>query len=279
MTEYLRPHRLTDALAALAAGSRLVVAGGTDVMPALQGRALRGAVLDVTALPELTGIDRTGDGWRIGAATRWSALRDAALPPAFDALRAAAAEVGGRQIQNAGTLAGNLCNASPAADGVPPLLVLDAAVELASARGTRRLALAEFLTGARRTVCAPDEILTAVLVPEAAVQGRAAFRKLGARRHLVISIAMVAVRIEADAGMIRQAALAVGACSAVARRLPLIEAALAGLPAGGGAPAVEDAVVAAALDPIDDLRGSAAFRSAAAAELLRRALADLAGAP
>jgi CO/xanthine dehydrogenase FAD-binding subunit len=279
MTEYLRPHRLTDALAALAAGSRLVVAGGTDVMPALQGRALRGAVLDVTALPELTGIDRTGDGWRIGAATRWSALRDAALPPAFDALRAAAAEVGGRQIQNAGTLAGNLCNASPAADGVPPLLVLDAAVELASARGTRRLALAEFLTGARRTVCAPDEILTAVLVPEAAVQGRAAFRKLGARRHLVISIAMVAVRIEADAGMIRQAALAVGACSAVARRLPLIEAALAGLPAGRAAAAVEDAVVAAALDPIDDLRGSAAFRSAAAAELLRRALADLAGAP
>jgi CO/xanthine dehydrogenase FAD-binding subunit len=279
MTEYLRPHRLTDALAALAAGSRLVVAGGTDVMPALQGRALRGAVLDVTALPELTGIDRTGDGWRIGAATRWSALRDAALPPAFDALRAAAAEVGGRQIQNAGTLAGNLCNASPAADGVPPLLVLDAAVELASARGTRRLALAEFLTGARRTVCAPDEILTAVLVPEAAVQGRAAFRKLGARRHLVISIAMVAVRIEADAGMIRQAALAVGACSAVARRLPLIEAALAGLPAGRAAAAGEDAVVAAALDPIDDLRGSAAFRSAAAAELLRRALADLAGAP
>ena len=135
-------------------------------------------------------------GLRIAACTTWSEIRDAALPPACDALRAAAAEVGGRQIQNAGTIGGNLCNASPAADGVPPLLALDAAVELASAAGTRRLPLAAFLLGPRRTDRRPGEILTAVLLPEAALAGRSVFLKLGARRHLVISIAMVAVRLD-----------------------------------------------------------------------------------
>ena len=92
-------------------------------------------MLDITGLGELRGIARGPGGLRIGACTTWAEIRDAALPPAFDALRAAAAEVGGRQIQNAGTIGGNLCNASPAADGVPPLLALDAEVELASAAG------------------------------------------------------------------------------------------------------------------------------------------------
>ena len=112
----------------------------------------------------------TAGGLRIGACTTWSAIRDAALPPAFDALRAAAAEVGGGQIQNAGTIGGNLCNASPAADGVPPLLALDAEVELASAAGTRRLPLAAFLRGPRRTDRRPGEMLTAVLIPAAALR-------------------------------------------------------------------------------------------------------------
>ena len=99
------------------------------------------------------------------AATTWSEIAAANLPPAFDALRQAAREVGSIQIQNRGTIAGNLCNASPAADGVPPLLALDAAVELASANGTRQLPLSEFITGYRRTARQPDEILSAVIVP------------------------------------------------------------------------------------------------------------------
>jgi CO/xanthine dehydrogenase FAD-binding subunit len=182
--------------------------------------------------------------------------------------------VGGRQVQEAGTIAGNLCNASPAADGVPPLLVLDAEVELAGARGTRRIPLERFITGPRRTAREPGEIVTALRVPAAALAGRSRFLKLGARRHLVISIAMVAVRLDLSGGRIARAALAVGSCSPVARRLPGVEAALAGLRAEAAADGIDGTEVARALDPIDDVRGGAAYRAEVAAELLRRAVAE-----
>jgi CO/xanthine dehydrogenase FAD-binding subunit len=273
---YIRPGALADALARLADGTHSVLAGGTDLYPAAVGGALPGALLDITAIRELAGITRTPDGLRIGATTTWSAIAAASLPPACDGLRAAAREVGGVQIQNAGTIAGNLCNASPAADGVPPLLTLDAEVELASAAGARRLPLARFLTGPRRTDRRADELLTAVRIPAGALSGRATFRKLGARRHLVISIAMVAARLDIADGAIRAAALAVGACGPVATRLPTVEAALAGAPATPDVAArIDPAAVAAALAPIDDIRADARYRADAAAELLRRAVAEL----
>jgi CO/xanthine dehydrogenase FAD-binding subunit len=271
---YDRPESLPEALAILARGPRAVLAGGTDLYPATAGATLAGPVLDIAGVGELRGITRVGDRLRIGACTTWSEIRDAALPPAFDALRAAAAEVGGLQIQNAGTIGGNLCNASPAADGVPPLLVLDAEVELAAAGGRRRLPLAAFLRGPRATCRRPGEILTAVLVPEP-VRGRSAFLKLGARKYLVISIAMVAVRLALAGGRVEAAALAVGACAPAATRLPALEARLAGAPVRGLAARIDARAVAAALRPIDDVRASAAYRAEAAAELLRRALAAL----
>lgn len=274
---YLRPGALADALSCLAGGKHLVLAGGTDIYPASVGRPLAGPVLDITGIAELSGITRAGGELRFGGATTWAEIAAADLPPAFDALRAAAAEVGGRQIQNAGTIAGNLCNASPAADGVPPLLVLDAEVELASAAGVRRMPLAAFLTGPRRTARRADEILTAVCVPAAAQSGRSAFAKLGARRRLVISIAMVAARLEVADGVVGAAALAVGACGPVATRLPAVEARLVGAAAGPGlAGLIRPAEVAAALAPIDDMRADAAYRGEAAVELLRRAVAGLA---
>ena len=163
---YDRPETLPDALAILAAEPRTLLAGGTDLYPATDAPDLPGPILDITGLPDLAGIRPGPDGGlRIGACTRWAEIRDAALPPAFDALRQAAAEVGGRQIQAAGTLGGNLCNASPAADGVPPLLALDAEVELAAATGRRRLPLAAFLRDVRRTARRPDEILVAIHIP------------------------------------------------------------------------------------------------------------------
>jgi CO/xanthine dehydrogenase FAD-binding subunit len=268
---YDRPETLPAALALLAAGPRTVLAGGTDLYVATEAAVLPGPVLDIGGIAGLDGIARTPDGLRIGARTRWATIRDAALPPAFDALRAAAAEVGGVQIQNAGTIGGNLCNASPAADGVPPLLVLDAAVELASAAGTRQLPLGAFLGGPRRTARRPDEILTAVLIPDAATRGRSAFLKLGARRYLVISIAMVAARLAVADGRVAAAALAIGACGPIAARLPAVEAALLDHPPAPGR--IDPAAVAAALAPIDDHRAPAGYRVAAATELLRRAVA------
>jgi CO/xanthine dehydrogenase FAD-binding subunit len=126
MPTYLRPDSLDDALGALAAQSLTIVAGGTDFYPARVGKPLDDDVLDISRLSALRGISETGTGWRIGALTTWTELIEAPLPPLFDALKQAAREVGGAQIQNRGTIAGNLCNASPAADGAPPLLAMDA---------------------------------------------------------------------------------------------------------------------------------------------------------
>ena len=123
MGDYFRPSRLEEALSALAR-PHSVLAGGTDFYPARVGRTIDEDILDISAIDVLRGISTTATGWRLGATTSWRELIEADLPPLFDGLKQAAREVGGRQIQNAGTLAGNLCNASPAADGVPGLLAL-----------------------------------------------------------------------------------------------------------------------------------------------------------
>jgi CO/xanthine dehydrogenase FAD-binding subunit len=277
MGVYLRPHSLEEALSALAR-PHTVLAGGTDFYPARVGRAVDEDVLDIGGIDVLHGITAGPAGWRLGATTTWSELLEADLPPLFDGLKQAAREVGGRQIQNAGTIGGNLCNASPAADGVPPLLALDAEVELASAEARRRLPLARFLSDARRTERRPDEILIAILIPDSALRGRSAFLKLGARRYLVISIAMVAVRLDLAESQVAAAAIAVGACGPVATRLPAVEARLLGAPADPAlAGRVDTATVAAALQPISDVRAEAGYRAEAAAELVRRAISGLVG--
>lgn len=273
---YYRPRKLSEALSLLQSTEAVVLAGGSDLYPATQRRQLPGNVLDLTAVSGLAGISREDTGWRIGATTTWSAIAQADLPSAFRTLQQAAREVGAIQIQNTGTIGGNLCNASPAADGVPPLLVLEAEVELASGRGNRRLPLAEFITGVRQTALQKGEIVTAVHVPERAGDGASAFGKLGARAYLVISIAMVAVRIEMAEGRISEARVAVGACSPVARRLTGFEAALTGnLP--DRPEAWRDALaddIAQRLTPIDDIRADAAYRREAVEELVIRALAQ-----
>jgi len=267
---YLRAGSLDQAFAALAGGAR-VLAGGTDLYP-LAGARLAGRIVDLCDVPGMVGISAGAEGVRIGALTTWSAVAEADLPPACMALQEAARVVGGRQIQNVGTVGGNLCNASPAADGVPALLCLEAEVELAGPGGVRRMGVAEFVTGVRRTALAPGEVLVAVHLPARALAGRSAFEKLGARAYLVISIAMVAVRVEVVAERIVAVAVAVGACSAVARRLAGVEAALIGPVLGAGA-RVDPLVVAQGLDPIDDIRATADYRRVAAVELIRRAVA------
>ncbi len=273
MSLYLRPSTLTEAIIGLSGPDLRVLAGGTDLYPAAQGAALGGTVMDIAGLPGLRGISDTGGGLRIGACTTWTDLVKADLPPALDSLQAAARQVGGWQIQTAGTIGGNLCNASPAADGVPPLLACDAMVDIAGPDGLRRMDLAAFITGPRRTALRQGEILLAVVIPVTGLSGRSVFVKLGARAHLVISIAMVAARVVVQGGIVTGAALAVGSASPVARRLPGVEAALIGVPAGQAAAAIDAGAVAAALSPIDDIRATAAYRSQAVVTLLRRAVA------
>jgi CO/xanthine dehydrogenase FAD-binding subunit len=276
---YLRPTQLRDAVATLAAKPLSVLAGGTDFYPARVGRPLTEDVLDVTAIGELGAIEDQGSHWRIGAAASWRSIAEAGLPAWCDALLLAGREVGGAQIQNAGTLGGNLCNASPAADGVPALLALDATVELASVRGRRTLPLGAFATGPRRTARASDELLTAVSLPKPASPRAAShFLKLGSRRYLVISFAMVAVALEVDAqGRIEAARVAVGACSPVAVRLPGLEADLLGRRVDDSPGACATIAHLEPLAPIDDVRADAGYRRTAALVLVRRAI-DLAGA-
>jgi N-methylhydantoinase B len=280
MIAYLRPRSLEEAIAIRATRDVAVIAGGTDIYPAQTARRAWGEpthkdVLDITAIPGLRAIEETAAGWRIGCLVTWSALAEAPLPALFDGLKRAAREVGGRQVQNRATLIGNLCTASPAGDGIPNLLALDASVEIAGPQEQRIVPLGDFITGYRATALRADEIATALHVPR--LDGaRSGFEKLGARRYLVISIAMAAGVVATDAaGRIKSARIAVGACSAVAQRLPVLEAALRGVPLAAAAQVPETAHLAA-LSPIDDIRASATYRREAALTLLRDLLRGLA---
>jgi CO/xanthine dehydrogenase FAD-binding subunit len=273
---YLRPTDLDEAVVALAERPMTILAGGTDLYPAHVGRPLGADILDICEIAGLRGITECSDHFRLGATTTWSDLLAERLPPWFGGLKSAAREVGGVQIQNAGTIAGNLCNASPAADGIPALLALDASVELVGRGERRHLTLPEFVLGNRRTARRPHEILTAVLVPKPRHAARAGFAKLGARKYLVISIVMVAAILEVDAGRVAAARVAIGACSPVARRLFALEHRLVGAALARGLAGRVMAEDLDVLSPIDDARGTAAYRRDAARTMIGRVLDDLA---
>lgn len=271
MLTYLIPTELNSALKSLAKAGNKIVAGGTDVYPALKQGQTPARFLDVTRIKELSGVSATQTGLRIGAAVTWSEIVKTDLPASFDGLKQSAREVGSLQIQNAGTIAGNLCNASPAADGVPPLLTLDAMVELTSAaRGARMVPLQDFILGVRKTALAVDEMVTAIHIPTPPEGAGSAFEKLGNRKYLVISITMTAAVIKCDAqGAITHARVAVGACSPVAQRLTQLEADLIGKKPSE----VEiDAAHLNVLSPIDDVRGSGSYRLDIVREQCRRAI-------
>ena len=270
---YLRPRTLNEAVDALGEPGAQVLAGGTDFYPALGERWISTPVVDITAVREIKGIAREKDYFRIGGGTTWTKVLQTPLPQCFDALKSAAREIGSVQIQNRGTVAGNLCNASPAADSVPPLLALDAEVELASSSGTRRVPLAEFIVGNRKTLRAAGEILTAVIVPRTVEDAPSVFLKLGARRYLVISIVMVAAVVSVnEQGRVRYARVAVGSCSVRAQRLTALEQVLLDKPADAGLAALVSPEHLSSLSPIDDVRATAAYRCDAALTLVRRAL-------
>lgn len=260
---FAQPRTLAEAVSLLSGRDALIFGGGTDIYPAHAGRQITRDVVTLGRVEELRGIDDRGAHVRIGGGTTWSDIVHTRLPACFDALKQAAREVGSIQIQNRGTIAGNLCNASPAADGVPPLLALDASVELVSGKGVRTVPLASFITGYRQTALGSGEILSAVIVPRS--PGRSAFLKLGARRYLVISIIMAAAVIEtAPDGSIAVARVAIGSASPVAMRLTGLETALTGLPRGMRPSAQIDESHFAGLSPIDDVRAPAQYRLEAA---------------
>ncbi len=271
--KYICPSTLADATSQLN-GDYRIVAGCTDFLPALRQGSSVGRLVDITRVHGLSDIRFVDGMWRIGATATWSEILKYPFPEYFDGLKLAAREVGSVQIQNSGTIAGNICNASPAADGVPPLLALDARLEIRNQETARLVTLGDFLTGVRRTVLQPGDLVTAVLVPALSDRHGSSFVKLGSRKYLVISIAMAAAVIGIDrAGLINDARIAVGACSPVAKRMEGLEAGLLGLPAESLATTLKVSTRHMnCLSPIDDVRGPAGYRLHAAAELCRQAV-------
>ncbi|MDB5824960.1 MAG: xanthine dehydrogenase [Herminiimonas sp.] len=275
---YLRPDNVFDAVSALATRPLTILAGGTDFYAARSGLPVNESILDISNIGSLRGLREEGAHWRIGPATTWSDILRAELEPSLLAtlrgLRNAARDVGGIQVQNMGTIAGNVCNASPAADGIPVLMALDAQIELTSLSGVRCVALQEFVLGSRRTARRPDELVSGILIPRRR-HARSSFQKLGHRRYLVISIVMVAVVLDTnDAGQIDYAGVAVGACSARALRLLSLERKLIGQPINTDLTELLAADDLQPLTPIDDVRGTGSYRRDAAMTLIRRTLQE-----
>jgi len=278
MAGFLRPKSITEAVDALEQGNVLVLAGGTDFFPALGNQPFDGTVVDVSSIPELLRITQSDEAISIGAAVTWSAIAKSDLPRCFAGLKQAAAKIGSIQIQNRGTIAGNLCNASPAADGIPPLLVLDGEVVLQSTQGTRSLPLHEFVIGRRQTQRRANELVTSITVPAGMSQAYSVFKKLGARQYLVISIAMVAVSLlisNSETGAsILDARVALGSCGPRALRLRGLEDALCGAAAAVGISHLVHKDHFVEISPIDDVRASASYRRDAALILVQDALEE-----
>ncbi len=278
---YYRPLNLSRSLALLANHDLIIVAGATDLYPALANRNAWGdwrqdSRLDISGLGELRGITDGGNHYRLGALTTWSDLVVAPLPGYFDVLREIAVSVGGKQIQNRATIAGNICNASPAADGIPGLLCLDAEVELCSQSSKRTMPLEKFIQGNRETAIRADELVTALLIPKLGQTASSGFEKLGSRRYLVISTVMVAGVLDVDqSGYVRDVRIAIGACSPVAQRMRQLENVLMGEKCSTGLVETVTMDYLKTLSPIDDVRADADFRYQSALELSRRLLARL----
>jgi carbon-monoxide dehydrogenase medium subunit len=263
---YLTPGSLDETLRLLAehAGHARLVAGATDLILELERGQRPGitTLIDVSRLPDLDRISLGEDG-RIYLGALVTHNRAAGSPLIQEralALARACWEVGAPQIRNRATIAGNVVTASPANDSIPPLMALEASVTLRSVSGGRQVPLRDFYTGVRKTVLRPDEMLTEISFPAPPAGTRSTFMKFALRRAQAISVVNAAVVIEQEAGRVRRAAIALGSVAPTVMRAPQAEAALIGAPLSKEAIDRAGAAAAQEARPIDDLRGSAAFR-------------------
>ncbi len=257
--DVLTPRSLDEALRLKAQVPEAVpIEGGTDVMVELNfDRARPPALLNLNEVGELKGWSRENGTLRLGAGLTYTEAMQAPLAELLPALAEAARTVGGPQIRNRGTIGGNLGTASPAGDALPPLLVAGAEVGLASVRGERRLPLTDFLVGPKRNALEPDELIVAVRVRPA--PGPQTFMKVGPRNAMVIAVVSLALGVDEERGELRAAYGSAGP-------VPLLVTA----PVAERDGFAEQ--VAAAARPIDDVRGSAAYRRHALRVLAGRAL-------
>jgi len=276
VTAFLSPTTLDDALEALAAPGAVAVAGCTDLM-VVDHAVAPPSVIDLLRLEELRGIERDGDALIIGAANTFTDLRRSpVVRDALPILVQAAATVGGWQIQNRGTLGGNVANASPAGDSLPVLLALEAEVEIAGPGGLRRVPYGEMHPGYRQTALQPGELILRFHIPVPGADAVQAFKKVGTRAAQAISKVVVAMVAERDGEALARVHLAAGSVAATPVRLSAAETVLEGAVPDRGLADRAGAAAAAEVTPIDDVRSTATYRRFALGRVVRRMVLDCA---
>ncbi len=276
---YFQPRSLDEALSLLShhQESARIVAGGTDLVVELsRGIKPTSTLIDITAIPELRSITVSNDVISLGALTTHndvvaSALcRERATP-----LAQACWEVGAPQIRTRGTIAGNLVTASPANDTITPLIAFDAEIVLLSARGERRMPLRDFYLGVRRTALAPDELVREIRFPAMRPEQRGRFVKLGLRRAQAISVIDFAVIVSVEGDILMDARIALGSLAPTIVRAEVAERYLTGKILGPDVCAAAANLTCAAVAPIDDIRGSGAYRLQTLRNLVKQTLVEL----
>jgi carbon-monoxide dehydrogenase medium subunit len=277
LERYEAPRTVADAVAILARerDSR-VLAGGTDLLVQMRtGRTKPRVLVDVKRIPDLRVVTLDSNGLRIGAGVSCAEIREVpGLAAAYPGLHEAVALIGSEQIQGRATVAGNLCNASPAADTVPALIALGARAVIAGPKGTRELPVEQMVTAPGRNALAPGELLVELRVAPPAPRAADAYLRLIPRSEMDIAVVGAAVRVAlAPDGTCTDARVALGAVAPTALRVPAAEAALVGTRVDAAALARLAEAASAAARPIDDKRGTAAYRRQVAGVLARRAAA------
>jgi len=270
---------LAEAYAVLAEqGSRVrVIAGGTDLMVLMNAQQLAAvSFLDIWRVGELRGISDEGDHLRIGALTTYTELiRSPLIQEAAPSLVAASRTIGAVQIQNRGTLGGNIVNGSPAGDSLPVLAAYDAELEIGSLRGARRVAFNTFYTGYRQTVLAADELLVAVRLPKLTAGERDFFFKVGTRRAQAISKVVMAARAQVSERVIEAIRIAIGSVAPTVIRAPQTEALLTGQTISPDLIKRAQAAIAGEVSPITDLRSTEHYRRTVTGTVLAKCLRRL----
>jgi CO/xanthine dehydrogenase FAD-binding subunit len=270
-----RPEALSGALELLdALGDCRPIAGGTDLLLLLRDGTFRARhLVDVTGIEEMRGISLEDGEIRIGAATPLSEVTASELVAEMaPALADAVSQIGSVQTRNQGTIGGNICNASPAADSAQPLLVFDARLDVSSKAGKRSIPVGELFAGPKVNSLERGELVTAIRIPEPPKGSGASFQKLGRRRGSTLSVVNAAAYVELDGGRCSAARLALGAIAATPIRVPSAEGLLVGREP---TEAVVEAAASACrecVSPVDDIRGSAGYRRDMSAVLMRRAI-------
>jgi len=273
------PATLSEALELMSEHEYRPLAGGTDLMVQLEADVAEppAAVLDLSRLSELKGVNTDGYEVTVGALTTYTGLRHSpVLSARLPALAEAAATVGAAQIQNRGTIGGNICNASPAGDSLPVLLAVDATFDVGSVAGERSVPAREFWTGYRQTSLRDDELLLRIRFPVERAR-RTRFRKVGTRAAQAISKVVIALSYRDDEGTWRDVRLALGSVAPTTIRATATEAVLEGTRPGESVAAAAAATLAGEIAPIDDVRSTADYRRSVSARVLHRLLREEGG--